>query len=114
MRPAYVLAGALAMAVLLAPAASATFPGRNGKLAITVGGCGNGTQIRAYDPRGRALGRLSDCKRPRAEPDWSGDGRLLAYMEAAGDASSNLVVAAADGSERRVLPITRGTSDYTG
>src|SRR3954452_6994231 len=77
---------AVAMAFVWAPAAHATFPGHNGKLAVVQdNSCPEPADddpprvIKAYSPGGKDLGRLTGCDANRYGPDWSSQGTRLAY-----------------------------------
>lgn len=100
------------LALTAAAPADASFPGRNGKLAVKTEGCGGEgqTQIREYDLSGRDLGPLVACRPdgPDGEPgddvyapDWSGDGSRLLFGEGF---ESRLATVAADGSDFRPIP----------
>ncbi len=105
----------LLILLLLAPAgvAGATFPGRNGKLAVKVERCGfeSQTQIRADSLGGRDLGALVPCRPDHPEdvvggpevysPDWSADGTRLLFGEGY---QQKLATVAADGSDHRAIP----------
>ena len=91
------LAAATVTATLAAaPAAHATYPGREGRLAFAPGSFSAPAQLFTAQPDGSDLRKVVDGARLSA---WSADGRTLAYS--AGD---GLYVSRADGSEpRRVL-----------
>lgn len=83
---------------VVAPAAQATFPGKNGKIAFD-GGDGNIYSVR---PDGSGLSVLIPGA---AHPVWSADGTKIAFV----DPSQGLSIANADGSDRRSL----GAEDFT-
>src|SRR4051794_23966460 len=105
-RPGGRTAALLLLSLALAPAADASFPGRNGKLAVSVEGCGLHTfdsprYIRAYSASGRKLGRLTGCDADRYGPDWSPGGRRLAVAQEKPSTRFHLVTMRADGRHRR-------------
>jgi Tol biopolymer transport system component len=81
----------LGLLVVLAAAApaQASFPGRNGKLAITVQGCNDVEHILAFTPVTAQLRELTpSCEsagrfeyRHTAAPEWFPDGRRLVFLE---------------------------------
>jgi Tol biopolymer transport system component len=102
--------------LMLVPAgvADATFPGRNGKLAIRTERCGGETQtqIRGYSLAGRDLGPIVPCRPDGPEdepgpdvyaPDWSADGSRLLFGEGY---EQKLATVAADGGDYREIPFT--------
>jgi Tol biopolymer transport system component len=113
------LVAALAAALPVA-AADASFPGRNGKLAVAVEGCGGGDSlddprhIRAFSPRGRDLGPLTRCDGvDRYAPDWLADGERLALAERRDD-RTRLMTRAADGSDPIEVPADVGGNEFAG
>jgi len=93
----------LLAALVLAPAAGASFPGANGKLAVG-SECFNGDEdvpsIHAFAPDGSDLGALTRCRVPGTRgtygPDWSADGQRLAFWHS--DDSSTFRFATTDAS----------------
>ena len=76
------------------PAAQASFPGQNGKIAFTASD-GVFFNVHTINPDGSDLRQVA----ARAEyPAWSADGRRLAYFLDSFDANRGLTVADADGS----------------
>jgi Tol biopolymer transport system component len=111
----------VALSASFAPAAWASFPGRNGKLAVSVEGCGGADgfgdprYIRAFGPRGRNLGRLTGCDGPdRYGPDWSADGRRLALAEHLRGQRIQLTTHAADGSDPSEVPVRVRGNEFEG
>ena len=113
------LVTAALLVLAAAPAADASFPGRNGVVAVTLSGCGEGGHIRAYTPAGRSLHDLTprcetveeDEPRTTSGPEWSPDGEVLVFADDGdrGDPSPNFGAVAADGSARRPLAPALGT-----
>ena len=102
---------ALALLAALAPPAHATFPGSNGKLAVSVDTCEFNPHLRAVSPGGKHLGYLTKpCEmlgidedeeqilRSARAPEWSPDGRRLMYTQPSG-----LDTIGASGGEARTL-----------
>ena len=103
----------LSAAHALAPAALASFPGRNGKLAVTQE-CFNGDEfapyVHAFGPDGTNLGPLTArCQVEGTNgsfgPDWSADGERLAFWMSDDDSTFNFGTANADGSGQRATPV---------
>ena len=105
--------------LLLVPAgvAEATFPGANGRFAITTEQCGgeSQTQIRAYSTAGRDLGALVSCRPDGPDdepgddvfaPDWSADGSRLLFAEGY---EGRPATVAADGSDLQPIPFTESS-----
>jgi Tol biopolymer transport system component len=93
----------IAAALVASPAAFATYPGRNGRLAfysIT----DTGPQIFTVKKNGQDLRQLTHVTTGEAKfPDWSPDGKLIAFgIEA--EETANVAIMNADGSGLRVLP----------
>jgi Tol biopolymer transport system component len=99
------------LTLVSASVADASFPGRNGKLAITTERCGgeSQTQIRGYSVSGRDLGPIVPCRpdgpddEPGPEvyaPDWSADGSRLVFSEG----FDKLFTIAAGGSDEQAIP----------
>ena len=97
------LSSMVAMAVLttlvLAPTAHATFPARNGLIAF-MADTGGGYQLYTVRPNGRDLRQITHVDGDAIKPDWSPDGRRIAF--ALNECSVALMNA--DGSGLRVLP----------
>src|SRR5262245_10968860 len=97
------LSSMVAMAVLatlvLAPTAHATFPARNGLIAFQAD-TGSGYQLYTVRPNGRDLRQITHVDGDAIKPDWSPDGRRIAF---ALDECS-VAIMNADGSGLRVLP----------
>src|SRR5687767_13910197 len=87
--------------MLPASVAHATFPGRNGHLAIGVTHCLDVRSIVWVRPDGTGRRLIAGCRRESAlvdEPEWLRDGRSLRVSR-----NGALAVMAADGSNRRLL-----------
>src|SRR3954470_5539467 len=96
---------AVAVAALLpAPGAWASSPGRDGKLAVTIncvaGEAGSTQYVRAFSPHGRDLGALTGCDANRYGPSWRPDGERLALVEGDGGERAYVTVPAAGGRPR--------------
>jgi len=93
----------VAMAVLatlvLAPTAHATFPARNGLIAF-MADTGGGYQLYTVRPNGRDLRQITHVDGDAIKPDWSPDGRRIAF--ALNECS--VAIMNADGSNLTVLP----------
>lgn len=79
-------AGVLATAVLttlatlaLAPGVGATFPARNGLIAFQANVGDNGPQIFTVRSNGKQLRQVTHVDGVAAQPDWSPDGRQIAF-----------------------------------
>jgi Tol biopolymer transport system component len=97
------------MLIVAAPAASASFPGRNGKLAVVEEGCPGDVDaapryINSYGPGGDELGPLTDCTVNSYAPDWSPRGTRLAFTRSTDDATG-LFSQKADGTDLRSMNI---------
>jgi Tol biopolymer transport system component len=97
-----------------APSASASFPGRNGMLAVVEEGCEvEGPQsIEAYGPGGKHLDTLTDCEINRYGPDWSPRGTRLAFTQET-NASTSFWSQKADGTGATPMHIS-GVGDVFG
>src|SRR3954471_10588375 len=122
------LALTLAAALLVAAPADASFPGRNGKLAVTFQACENQTYIRSLSISGRDLGTLVPCALGRRDPDlgnepgpdvygpdWSANGKRMLFARGL-SGYQQLATVAADGSDERIVPegTPHATDDYPG
>ena len=97
-----------AMALLAAaPAALATFPGQNGRLAFHAD-TDAGSQIFTVRPNGRDLRQITHVDGDARVPDWSPDGRRIAFALETED-SSRIAIMNADGSDLVVVPAAPGT-----
>jgi Tol biopolymer transport system component len=96
--------GMVIMATLaLAPAASATYPDRNGLIAFQAD-TGSGNQIYTVRPNGHDLRQITHVDGNALRADWSPDGRRLAFAVETDADCSNVAVMRADGSGLVVLP----------
>jgi len=75
------LAFLVVLALALAPAAHAAFPGQNGKIAFTsdrdLGGVGR--QIFVMSPNGSGITQLTSSVGDKSHPSWSPDGTKIAF-----------------------------------
>jgi Tol biopolymer transport system component len=63
----------------LAPGVGATFPGRNGLIAFHADSGENGPQIFTIRSNGHELRQITHVDGAAAQPDWSPDGRQIAF-----------------------------------
>ncbi|HEV2815497.1 MAG TPA: hypothetical protein VGW10_19725 [Solirubrobacteraceae bacterium] len=113
------LVATLALLLVAAPAADAAFPGRNGKLVVSLDRCEFHPHLRALSIAGRDLGPLTKpCEvvgteeeepilRAARSPDWSPDGARLVFSQS-GAEPAGLVTVAADGTDPQPIPRTLG------
>jgi Tol biopolymer transport system component len=87
----------------LAPAVSATYPDRNGRIAFYAG-TGSGSQIFTVRPNGHDLRQVTHVNGDAGRPDWSPDGRRLVFEFGTEADCSNVAIMNADGSQLAVLP----------
>jgi Tol biopolymer transport system component len=88
--------------VLLAQPAKATFPGHNGLIAF-YGSTDHGLQIFTVRPSGRGLHQITHVNGDASNPDWSPDGRRIAFNIDTPD-SAEIAIMDADGSRLVMLP----------
>ena len=101
---ATVLVGCVAL--VLAGPAHATYPGHNGLIAFH-SATAQGTQIFTVRPNGRDLRQITHVSGDAIGPDWSPDGRLIAFDIETPD-SAQLAIMNADGSGLVTLPKASG------
>ena len=97
---------AAAMLLAVAPSALATFPGRNGSIAF-YSDTDAGAQIFTVRPNGHDLRQITHIDGDAVRPDWSPDGRRIAFELDTAD-SFNVAIMNADGSDIVVLPPAPG------
>ena len=85
-----------AVLLLVTGTASATFPGRNGLIAFQAQ-TDAGLQIFTVRPNGKGLQQITHINGDAVAPDWSPDGRQIAF-EHDTDACANVAIMNADGS----------------
>jgi Tol biopolymer transport system component len=93
---------AAAMLLAAAPSALATFPGRNGPIAF-YSDTDAGAQIFTVRPNGHDLRQITHVDGDAVRPDWSPDGRRIAFELDTPD-SASVAIMNADGSDMVVLP----------
>jgi WD40 repeat protein len=81
-----------------APAAQATFPGQNGKIAFVRGG-----DIWAMNPDGTGQANLTSSAATDSAPDWSPDGQKIAFTSYASGGSLQIWVMHADGTNPHTI-----------
>ena len=97
---------AVCLAVLMVVPANATFPGPNGKIAFERGG-----NIWVMSPNGTGLVRLTSSG-TAANPQWSADGKKIAYDQRSSTTGLDLWVMNANGANKyRVTKHLRSESD---
>ena len=68
------------LSTVSAPAAHATFPGENGRLAIATWiGADTSAEIYTVEPDGTGLTRLTDAPGDDIEPNWNADGSRIVF-----------------------------------
>jgi Tol biopolymer transport system component len=85
--------------MLLATPAQANFPGHNGRIAFQADK-GSGNQLYTVRPNGHDLFQVTHVDGEATTPDWSPDGRWLAFSLN----ECNVARIHADGTEMRVVP----------
>ena len=101
---------AVATVSLMVPlGASATPPGRNGRIAFTAG-TERGDQLFTVRPDGKHLRQITHVDGDAANVDWAPDARHLTFVIGS-EESSRVAVADAQGSDVRVLPQPLGVFD---
>ena len=90
------------MLLAVAPSALATFPGRNGPIAF-YSDTGAGAQIFTVRPNGHDLRQITHIDGDAVRPDWSPDGRRIAFELDTQD-SASVAIMNADGSAMVALP----------
>src|SRR5436305_6849518 len=98
------VAGLVALA--LAGPAYATYPGHNGRIAFQ-SATAQGIQIFTVRPNGRDLRQTTHVSGDAIGPDWSPDGRLIAFDIEIAD-SGQIAIVKADGTGLGTLPAAPG------
>lgn len=111
------MVGTMVVATLaFAPAASATYPDRNGLIAFQAD-TGTGNQIYTVRPNGHDLRQITHVDGDAVRPDWSPNGRRIAFEIDTEADCSNLAIMNADGSHIAVVPhgpdICEGDPSFT-
>jgi len=83
--------------LLVTETAYATFPGRNGLIAFQAK-TDAGIQIFTVHPNGQGLQQITHMNGDAVAPDWSPDGRQIAFEHDAPDTCANVAIMNADGS----------------
>src|SRR3954447_8791127 len=98
------------VALVAAPAAFATYPGKHGRIAF-YSVTESGPQIFSVRQNGQDLRQLTHVTTGEAKsPDWSPDGRMIAFAIES-DETANVAIMNADGSGMHVLPHPAGVFD---
>jgi Tol biopolymer transport system component len=91
---------AIAIGVVVAPSARATFPGPNGRIAfVRSPDFGTTNDIWAMDPDGQNETRLTFTGRA-SDPAWSADGRNIAFAQRTTGETSDIWVMAGNGTSK--------------
>jgi Tol biopolymer transport system component len=107
-RFAAVGAAAMLATLVVAPTATATFPDRNGRIAFW-GETDAGQQLFTIKANGHDLRQVTHLDGDAGDPDWSPDGRRLAF-----DFNEcSVAFVDADGANLRVLPIVPAANGST-
>jgi hypothetical protein len=84
-----IIASSLVLGLLLASAASAAFPGENGRI-VYQGFDGNDYEIYTIDPSGGTITQLTDNAGYDGQPAYSPDGKNISYVgETKGELTSS-------------------------
>jgi Tol biopolymer transport system component len=111
MRRILALTCAAAVALAIAAPAHATSPGRNGKIVFSSNRTGS-YQLYTIGPSGGGLRQVTHLDGDAVTPDWSPDGRWIAFELDTADGGS-VALMRADGSHMRMLPNPPG-GQFTG
>lgn len=103
------------LALLFALPARATFPGKNGLITFQVQ-TDDGIQIYTVRPNGRDLLQITHVNGDAVSPDWSPDGRKIAFEHDDPAACANVAIMNADGSDIVEFPdpsVCQGDPSFT-
>ena len=89
-------------ALAFATTASATTPGQNGRIVFGADATGS-SQLYTISPYGHGLRQITHLNGDAVHPDWSPNGRLIAF-EFDTENGCSVVLMHADGSHQRTLP----------
>jgi len=98
--------GVLAMlmgAFVFAPSASATTPGVNGRIVFSANATGT-YQLYTVRPDGTGLRQITHAALFAGSPDWSPNGRRIAFSFGIGFDYAGIAIIHPDGSHRRMVP----------
>jgi Tol biopolymer transport system component len=101
--------GAVLAALVLAPAATAAYPGRDGLIAFTRVKYNEWGRLYVVRPDGSGLRQIRLGGRPPSTPTWSPDGRRIAFVSWAPDGPNHLFVKRLGGGVRR---LTHGRDEW--